>query len=65
MLSQKQLDEFKEYLKSGRWEEDYGYRTKDGQEEMLDMLDSLFELCDIADEILTKKFYKNMFGEKG
>ncbi len=65
MLSQKQLEEFKEYLKSGQWEEDYGYRTKDGQEEMLDMLESLFELCDIADEILTKKFYKNMFGENG
>ncbi len=64
MLSSKHLDEFKEYLKSGKWEEDYGYRTRDGQEEMLDMLDSLFELCDIADEILTRKFYKNILGDK-
>ncbi len=60
MLSQKDLDQFKEYLSSGRWEEDFGYRTPDGQAEMLDLLESIFEICELADEILTKKFYKNM-----
>ncbi len=60
MLNQKDLDEFKEYLSSGRWEEDFGYRTPDGQAEMLDFLESIFEICELADEVLTKRFYKNM-----
>lgn len=62
MLTQKSIEEFKEYLHSGRWEEDFGYRTADGQAEMLDMLESLFELCELADEVLTKKLYENMGG---
>ncbi len=62
MLTQKSIEEYKEYLKSGRWEEDFGYRTEDGQAEMLDMLDALFELCELADEILTRKLYENMGG---
>jgi hypothetical protein len=62
MLTQKSIEEYKEYLKSGRWEEDFGYRTEDGQAEMLDMLDALFELCELADEVLTRKLYENMGG---
>ncbi len=62
MIGPKNIEEFKEYLSSGRWEEDFGYMTKDGQDEMLDLLDSLFELCELADKILTKKLYKNMIG---
>ncbi len=62
MISQKKIDEFKEYLSSGRWEEDFGYMSKDGQDEMLDLLESLFDLCELADKILTKKLYKNMMG---
>ena len=53
---------FREYLQSGRWEEDFGYRTPDGQAEMLDLLESLFELCETADEVLTRKLYRNMSG---
>ena len=62
MITSKNIEQFKEYLASGRWEEDFGYMTKDGQDDMLDLLDSLFELCELADKILTKKLYKNMLG---
>ena len=62
MISQKKIEEFKKYLISGGWEEDFGYMSKDGQDEMLDLLDSIFELCELADKILTKKLYKNMMG---
>ncbi len=62
MISPKEIEEFKKYLASGRWEEDFGYMSKDGQDEMLDFLDSIFELCELADKILTKKLYKNMMG---
>ena len=62
MITSKNIEQFKEYLASGRWEEDFGYMTKDGQDDMLDLLDSLFELCELADKVLTKKLYKNMLG---
>ncbi len=64
MLTEKAIKEFKEYLESGRWDEDYGYRTPDGQAEMLDMIESVFELCELADKILSEKLYKQM-GEQG
>ena len=63
MLRLNAIREFKNYLKSGQWEEHFDYRTSDGQAEMLDLLEELFELCDIADQILTRKLYKNMSGE--
>ncbi len=64
MLTEKTIEEFKQYLSSGRWEEDFGYMSKDGQDEMLDLLESLFELCELADKVLTKKLYKNMMGSE-
>ncbi len=64
MITARQVKEFKEYLSSGRWDEDFGYRTPDGQEEMLDFMESLFELCDLADEVLSKRLYRNMSGEE-
>ncbi len=63
MITSDSIEEFRKYLVSGRWEEDFDYRTPDGQAEMLDMLEALFDLCETADEILTKKLYRNMRGE--
>lgn len=62
MLTQKDVEEFYEYLKSGRWDEDFGYRTPDGQGEMLDLIEKIFEVCELADEVISKRFYKNMQG---
>ncbi len=63
LITSDSIEDFRKYLASGRWEEDFEYRTPDGQAEMLDMLDALFNLCELADDILTKKLYKNMRGE--
>lgn len=63
MLNAKAVAEFREYLASGRWEEDFGYRTPDGQGEMLDLIESLFGLCELADEVLTRRLYQQMNGE--
>lgn len=60
MLTSKNISGFYEYLNSGQWEEDFGYRTPDGQAEMLDLIDALFKLCEKADEILSKRLYKQM-----
>ena len=63
MITSRQVAEFREYLSSGRWDEDFGYRTPDGQDEMLDFIESLFDLCEIADEVLSRRLYRNMSGE--
>jgi hypothetical protein len=63
MLNAKAVAEFREYLSSGRWEEDFGYRTPDGQSEMLDLIESLFGLCELADEVLTRRLYQQVNGE--
>ena len=65
MLRIRDIREFKEYLKSGDREEYFDYRISNGQGEMLDLIEELFELCEIADDILTKRLYKNMSGEGG
>ncbi len=62
MLTARSVAEFKEYLKSGRWDEDFDYRTPDGQGEMLDLIESLFELCELADDVLTRRLYRQMGG---
>jgi hypothetical protein len=63
MLTLKKLQEFKDYLESGAFIEDLEMRPPDGQAEMLDMLDLLFEICEKADEILSKHFYRK-WGEE-
>lgn len=65
MITMKSVLEFKEYMESGRWEEDFQYRTPDGQAEMLDLLENIFVLCEKADEILTKRLYKQMEEQAG
>ncbi len=62
MLNRKIIDEYREYMESGRWEEDFGYRTPDGQGEMLDMIEALFQLCDAADQVISRKFYEKLGG---
>lgn len=63
MLTIKKLREFKEYLESGAFIEDFEMRPPDGQAEMLDLIDLLFETCQKADEILSNHFYKR-WGDK-
>ncbi|WP_038055245.1 hypothetical protein [Thermodesulfobacterium hydrogeniphilum] len=63
MLTLKKLQEFKEYLESGAFIEDFEMRPPDGQAEMLDMIELLFEICELVDEVISKHFYKK-WGEE-
>ena len=62
MLTLKKLQQFKEYIESGAFFEDFDQRPQDGQAEMLDMLEVLFETCEIADQKLTEHFYRRWMG---
>ena len=63
MLTLKKLKQFKEYIESGAFFEDFDQRPQDGQAEMLDMLEVLFETCEIADQKLTEHFYRRLMSE--
>ena len=54
MLSEKLLNEFEEYLKSGRLEEDYGYSAEDRQVEILEYLERFMDLAEEADKVATR-----------
>lgn len=60
MLTLKRLREFKEYLESGAFIEDFEMRPPDGQQEMLEMIDLLWEICEKADEVMTEHFYRRL-----
>ncbi len=62
MLTLKKLQQFKEYIESGAFFEDFDQRPVDGQAEMLDMLEVLFETCEIADQKLSEHFYRRWQG---
>jgi hypothetical protein len=54
MLNEKFLNEFEEYLTSGRLEEDYGYSAEDRKIEILEYLERFMDLAEEADKVATR-----------
>lgn len=54
MLSEKFLNEFEEYLKSGRLEEDYACSAEDRKVEILEYLERFMDLAEEADRVATR-----------
>jgi len=54
MLNEKFLNEFEEYLTSGRLEEDYAYSAEDRKVEILEYLERFMDLAEEADKVATK-----------
>ncbi len=64
MLSEKYLSDLEKYLKSGNLEEDFEYSSEERRIEILDYLERLMDLAEIADEIATRLIFKNTgFGQ--
>ncbi|MDQ7032648.1 MAG: hypothetical protein Q9M37_08060 [Desulfonauticus sp.] len=59
MLNEKFLTDLEEYLKSGRLEEDFQYSSEERRLEILDYLERLMDLADVANEVATKIIFKN------
>jgi len=59
MLNEKFLKELEEYLKSGRLEEDFEYSAEDRRYEILDYLERLMDVAELADEVATRLIFKN------
>jgi hypothetical protein len=58
MLSEKYLNELEEYLKSGNLEEDFEYSSEERRIEILDYLERLMDLAELADETATRLIFK-------
>ncbi|RQD58791.1 MAG: hypothetical protein D5R98_08030 [Desulfonatronovibrio sp. MSAO_Bac4] len=59
MLSEKFLDDLEKYLKSGNLEKDFEYSSEERRLEILDYLERLMDLAELADETATKIIFKN------
>lgn len=69
ILDAKYLDGLLSYLSSGELAEDFEYSPEERRFEILDFLDKLMELGEVADEVATKIIFKNsqlgqLFGQK-
>lgn len=52
------LLELEEYLRSGRFSEDFSYSPEERRLEMLNFLEKLMDLGEIADETATKIIFR-------
>jgi hypothetical protein len=58
-LDEAYLDELKEYMKSGRLAEDFENSSEERRYEILDFLEKLMDIGEIADEAATRIIFKN------
>jgi len=58
MLNEKYLDQLEEYLKTGQLEEDFKYSSEERRMEILDFLEKLMDVAELADEVATKLIFK-------
>lgn len=54
LISEKLLEEFEDYMKSGRLEEDYSYSAEDRKVEILENLERFMDLAEEADRVATR-----------
>ena len=68
MLNMKYLEELEEYMKSGNMEEDFKWSGEERRQEMLEFLEKLMDLGELADATATSVIFKGpqlgiMFGK--
>lgn len=62
MLNLSYLEELEEYLKSGRMEEDFQWSAEERRHEMLEFLEKLMDVAELADEAATRMIFKGSLG---
>lgn len=58
MLNAKYLEELEEYMKSGQMEEDFKWSAEERRQEMLEFLEKLMDLGELADQTATAIIFK-------
>ena len=59
MLNENFLTELEDYLQSGKMEDDFEYSEEERRLEMLDYLERLMDLAEVADEVASRLIFKN------
>lgn len=59
MLYMKDLVELEDYLTSGRLEDEFEYSPEERRHEVLEFLEKLMDVADIADATATRLIFKN------
>jgi hypothetical protein len=59
MLDEQYINGLIEYLKSGQLAEDFEHSAEERRYEILDFLEKVMDLGEIADEVATKIIFKN------
>ena len=59
ILDENYFDNLKEYFQSGQMYEDFEYSSEERRYEILDFLEKVIELGEIADETATQIIFKN------
>lgn len=62
MLNRAYLDELEEYLTSGHMEEDFQWSAEERRHEMLEFLEKLMDVADLADAAATRMIFKGRLG---
>ena len=62
MLNAKYIAELEEYLKSGDLEEDFKWSVEERRGEILEFLEKLMDLGELADETATHIIFKGQLG---
>lgn len=62
MLNTKYIVELEEYLKSGNLEEDFKWSVEERRGEILEFLEKLMDLGELADETATHIIFKGQLG---
>ena len=62
MLNYKYLVELEQYMQSGNFAEDFEYSVEERRLEILEFLDKLIDLGELADETATKIIFKGQLG---
>ena len=58
MLNWKYLEELEEYLKSGQLEEDFKWSAEERRQELLEFLEKLMDLGELADATATAVIFR-------
>ena len=62
MLNKKYIEELEEYLKSGNLEEDFKWSVEERRGEILEFLEKLMDLGELADATATRIIFKGQLG---
>lgn len=60
MLDMKQLEEFENYIKSGRLESEFKCFGEEDRIRILELLEKLMDVADLADEAATRLIFRGL-----